>query len=84
MSRKRIALTAAQAKQRIWDQGMTITQWANLNGFPRRDVYDVLNGVSKGRFGRAHDIAVALRTKVPEEEGSTLPPVGNPQTRQAA
>lgn len=84
MSRKRLALPAAQAKQRIWDQGTTLTQWANLHGFPRRDVYDVLNGVSKGRFGRAHDIAVALGMKVPEEEGSTPAAGGNPQAQEAA
>ncbi len=84
MSSQRTALTAPQAKKRIWDQGTTITQWAEAHNFSRREVYDVLNGVSKGRFGRAHEIAVVLGMKVPKEEGTTPGAGRNPQTRAAA
>ena len=76
-------LSAAQVKQRLRQRGQTITQWALANGYGRREVYDVLNGVAKGYFGRAHDIACALGMKVPEEEPSTAGTAGNRQSRAA-
>jgi gp16 family phage-associated protein len=89
MSHQRTALTATQAKKKIWDQGITITQWAEAHNFKRREVYDVLNGVAKGRFGRAHDIAVALGLKLPisvelHQYDNTASVGGNRQRKAAA
>ncbi|MCP5016070.1 MAG: DNA-binding protein [Ketobacter sp.] len=50
-------------KKSLQQQGVTITQWAEKHGFPREAVYRVLNGVEKGTFGRAHEIAVAAGIK---------------------
>ena len=56
-------MTPEQVKASLRQQGITITQWAEQNGFPREAVYRVLNGVEKAAYGRAHDIAVALGLK---------------------
>ena len=56
-------MTPDTFKTRLRSQGKTIRQWADENGFPPLAVYRVLNGLEKGRFGRAHDIAVAAGIK---------------------
>ena len=56
-------MTPEQVKTNLRQQGITITQWAEANGFPRAAVYRVLNGVEKAAYGRAHEIAVALGLK---------------------
>lgn len=58
-------MTPKQFKESLRQQGVTITQWAERNGFPRAAVYRVLNEVDKATFGRAHDIAVAAGIKQP-------------------
>lgn len=58
-------MSPEQFKKSLRQQGITITQWAEKNRFPREAVYRVLNGVEKGTFGRAHDIAVAAGIKQP-------------------
>lgn len=50
-------------KAKLRQQGKTIRQWAEENDFPPNAVYRVLNGVEKGNFGQAHDIAVAAGLK---------------------
>lgn len=59
-----------QVKQRLRMQGITITQWAEARGYPRQEVYRVLNGQNKGRFGRGHEIAVALGMKPPIDQST--------------
>lgn len=56
-------MTAEQIKSRLRRQGITLTQWAKDHGYPRADVYRVLNGQYKAHYGRAHEIAVALGMK---------------------
>ncbi len=56
-------MTPDTFKTRLRSQGKTIRQWAEENNFPPLAVYRVLNGLEKGRFGRAHDIAVAAGIK---------------------
>jgi gp16 family phage-associated protein len=56
-------MTPQQVKANLRAQGLTITQWAEKNGYPRAAVYRVLNGVEKGTFGRSHNIAVDLGLK---------------------
>ncbi|MGQ0711001.1 MAG: DNA-binding protein [Rhodoferax sp.] len=60
-------MTSDQVKSRLRRQGITITQWAVNHGYPRSAVYRVLNGIDKAHFGRAHEIAVALGLKAPEQ-----------------
>ncbi|HIJ83539.1 MAG: hypothetical protein HW380_2546 [Magnetococcales bacterium] len=43
--------------------GITVKTWAQAHGFRPWEVYRVLNGAYKGRYGRAHEIAVALGMK---------------------
>ncbi len=82
MSRK-TPLTPDQVKARLRRSGTTITQWALAHGYTRRQVYRVLNGVAKGHYGRAHEIAVALGLVVPDEEPSTARPGSNQQSLAA-
>ena len=80
----RKALTPDQVKQQFRARGLTLTQWAADNGYSREAVYRVLNGKDKAHFGRAHEIAVALGLKVPDDEPSTTAQGRNTQTRAAA
>lgn len=61
------SLTPEQIKQRFKQRGMTVTKWAEDNGFKRNAVYRVLNGFDKANYGQAHDIAVALGMKAADE-----------------
>lgn len=84
MQKKHQALTPEQVRERLLNQGKTVSQWAKEHGYRRNDVYRVMGGQSKARFGLGHDIAVALGLKVLDEEPST-PAVGrNTQQRAAA
>ena len=60
-------MTSDQVKARLRRQGKTITKWASENGYPRVAVYRVLNGIDKAHFGRAHEIAVKLGLKHPDQ-----------------
>jgi gp16 family phage-associated protein len=80
----RKALTPDQVKQQFRARGLTLTQWAADRGYNREAVYRVLNGKDKAHFGRAHEIAVALGLKVPDEEPSTTTQGRNTQARAAA
>ena len=44
-------------------QGETITAWAKKHGYSPHYVYFVLNGQSKARWGKGHEIAVKLGLK---------------------
>ena len=46
--------------------GVTISGWAQMNGFTTDQVRDVLRGKAKGHYGAAHDIAVRLGIKAGE------------------
>ncbi len=61
-------MTVPRFKAWLRSQGKTINQWAKENGFPPASVYRVLNGVDKGNFGRAHDIAVKAGIKSTQPE----------------
>lgn len=51
------------AKARIIAQGKTYEQVAKEIGHPKWLVNRVLNGISKAKYGKAHDCAVALGVK---------------------
>lgn len=82
--KQRTALTPDQVRQRLRQRGQTITQWAKRHGYDRKAVYRVMTGVDKAHYGRAHEIAVALGLKVPEEEPSTPDAGRNMQARAVA
>lgn len=54
---------AAQIKKDLHDNGTTIQEWSEANGYPVTEVYKVLSGERKGLYGRAHQIAVAIGLK---------------------
>lgn len=60
-------MTPAQVKARFRQEGKTIAQWAEENGYKRGSVYRVLNGFDKAHYGRAHEIAVKLGMKKTEQ-----------------
>lgn len=61
--------TPAQAKQWFVNNGVTVREWSRKHGFHPEIVYSVLRGKTKGRFGQAHEIAIALGIKEPPESG---------------
>ena len=56
-------MTAEQVKTIFRQQGITFTSWAEENGYTRNEVYRVLNGQTKARYGKSHEIAVKLGLK---------------------
>jgi len=56
-------LTADQAKQAVYERGMTLKEFAKRRGLKYRTVSDVIRGVNKGLFGEGHKAAVALGMK---------------------
>jgi gp16 family phage-associated protein len=56
-------MTPEQLKRKFAQEGRTFSDWAKQHGFDRRDVYLVLNGQNKARWGKGHDIAVKLGLK---------------------
>lgn len=60
-------MTPAQVKSKFRREGKTFTSWAEEHGYPRIAFYRVLNGFDKANYGRAHEIAVKLGLKNPEQ-----------------
>ncbi|WP_193137787.1 DNA-binding protein [Klebsiella aerogenes] len=56
-------MTADQVKTLFRQRGITFTQWAEENGYSRYEVYRVLNGQTKARYGKSHEIAMKLGLK---------------------
>lgn len=57
-------LTPEQIKEQFQRDGLTFTAWAKSNGYRINEVYRVLNGQTKAKYGKCHEIAVALGLKV--------------------
>jgi len=62
--KSRQALTAQQARDNLYAQGVSIAKWAEREGYSRNLVYSVLQGRRNCRFGKSHQIAVKLGMKV--------------------
>lgn len=77
-------LTPDQVRQRLRQQGKTLTQWSLEHGYDRKAVYRVMSGADKAYYGRAHDIAVDLGLKLPSDESSAAESDRNTQSRAAA
>lgn len=54
----------AVVKQRFFDLGVTIGEWADKRGYNRELVYAVLSGRVAGTRGIAHRVAIDLGIKV--------------------
>lgn len=52
-----------EARRWFESRGLSISDWAAANGFRPRDVYAALSGRTRGRRGKAHEVAVALGLK---------------------
>lgn len=59
-----VALTKAEVKKALSDQGKTLKQFAIEHNFEPNDVYRVMAGARKGFYGKGHEIAVALGLKI--------------------
>lgn len=57
------AKTPAQVKQEYRAKGITIASVAKEKGWTPQEVYKVLNGQTKGNFGKSHEIAVFFGIK---------------------
>lgn len=57
-----------KVKQHFQQRGITFTKWADDNGYTRGEVYRVLNGQAKAKYGKAHEIAVKLGLKPAPEQ----------------
>lgn len=58
-----------KVKQELWDAGLTVTQWAVMNGFHPSLVYEVLRGGRKCYRGQSRAIAAAFGL-IPNSLGS--------------
>ena len=56
-------MTGEQAKRKLYQQGITLRQWAKEHNFDYVAVSRVIRGVQKGNYGKGHAIAVALGMK---------------------
>lgn len=57
-----------QIKNRFHREGRTFTSWAKEHGYTANQVYRVLNGTDKAKYGKAHEIAVKLGLKPNPEQ----------------
>lgn len=56
-------MTPDQIKQKFRSEGKTFSGWAREHGYRPNKVIRVLNGLDKGNYGQAHEIAVRLGLK---------------------
>jgi gp16 family phage-associated protein len=61
-------LTPNQVKDQFEQLGNTFTDWAEQHGYTANEVYRVLNGQAKAKYGKAHEIAVKLGLKLSPEQ----------------
>ena len=55
--------TSEEVRAEFEKNGISMRAWGEANGFTRTDVYAVLTGRVKAKYGAAHAIAVALGMK---------------------
>ncbi|MCK9987625.1 MAG: hypothetical protein AzoDbin1_04097 [Azoarcus sp.] len=60
--------SADKIKQLFQAAGVPVSTWAESNGYSRRDVYMLLNGQFKGKYGRGHELAIKLGMKLPVKQ----------------
>lgn len=62
--------TPDQVKADFLAKGITISKWARERNYTPREVSLVLNGQVKGRYGKGHDIAIALGIKATDQQAA--------------
>jgi gp16 family phage-associated protein len=62
-SKKGDLMTPSEVKASFEAQGIPVSQWADQHGYPRSEVYRILNGFAACKRGRAHEIATKLGIK---------------------
>jgi gp16 family phage-associated protein len=55
--------TADEVKKTLYEQGLTLKEWAEKNGYKPVQVYRVMRGENKALYGEGHRIAVAIGLK---------------------
>jgi gp16 family phage-associated protein len=65
--------TCAEARAWLDLWGVSISEWAELKGFPKEIVYAVLSGRSRGSRGQAYEVAVELGIKPRPPRDGTSP-----------
>lgn len=60
--------TPEQIKNELYQQGLTLKDWAKQNGYKPNQVYRVMNGESKALYGIGHEIAIKLGLKSQSQE----------------
>lgn len=58
-----MALTIEKLKENFSKDGKTLAQWARENGYQPRQVYLVIGGQNKARYGKGFEIARKLGLK---------------------
>lgn len=62
--------TPDEVKTDFKARGQTLSAWARANGYKPRNVWMLLNGIHKGAYGEAHEIAVKLGLKADIDQAS--------------
>ncbi|STZ76083.1 phage-associated protein, BcepMu gp16 family [Bergeriella denitrificans] len=58
-----MALSVEKLKENFAKNGKTLAQWARENGYQPREVYLVIGGQNKAKYGRGFEIARKLGLK---------------------
>jgi gp16 family phage-associated protein len=73
--------TVDEARAWLDRHGVSVSEWARAHGFPPTVVFAVLSGRTRGRWGQAHRVAVALRIKQ-AASASELDPLADVQNQE--
>ncbi len=76
-------LTPDQVRAGFRAKGTTLSQWARERGYDRQHVYRVMGGQCKAYYGIAHQIAVELGLKLPDDGSQPSTAVGARNTQSA-
>lgn len=63
LSPGRNPLSSEEVKTRLHEQGVTLKEWAQANGYAYDTVSSVVRGVHRATYGIGHRIAVQLGMK---------------------
>lgn len=72
--------TPQEARAWLNRHGVTIAEWARTHGFKPSVVAALLAGRARGRWGEAHDAAIALGLRPAPQAGEEHPLAGPPAT----
>ena len=70
---QRFAQTPAEARAWLDRHGVTVSAWARAHGFEPSVVFALLNGRTRGRWGKAYEAAVALGLRPRPDQGERCP-----------